>query len=283
MPKFKDMYREKKKKRKGVRLYPENPEGEESGASEGIKETADLVKSFAEKSGKSVAEVEKLWKEAKTKAKEEGHDEEYDYIVGIIKKMLSLNESVIDWLQTAIDGYVDLLDTGYTKYNKDINKAITYANKNTSAGKKAKELGLKKFKEQNKINEAYLEENLEDIKEYISYLMIAVAQFHIFHLFVTNGTQHEALGEFYKELQDEVDSLSEQVIAYYNIEEVDEYEAEIMLGYNEEKCRADIQEISDYTTDIIEMVDESENKSIVEELTEIQEACAKLMYKMNLS
>jgi len=222
MPKFKDMYREKKKKRKGVRLYPENPEGEESGASEGIKETADLVKSFAEKSGKSVAEVEKLWKEAKTKAKEEGHAEEYDYIVGILKKMLSLNE-------------------------------------------------------------AYLEENLEDIKEYISYLMIAVAQFHIFHLFVTNGTQHEALGEFYKELQDEVDSLSEQVIAYYNIEEVDEYEAEIMLGYNEEKCRADIQEISDYTTDIIEMVDESENKSIVEELTEIQEACAKLMYKMNLS
>lgn len=54
---------------------------------------ANIVKSFAEQTGKSEAEVEKLWKEAKKIAADNGHKEEYDYIVGILKKMLKLNES----------------------------------------------------------------------------------------------------------------------------------------------------------------------------------------------
>jgi len=53
-----------------------------------------IVKSFAKKSGKSVDEVEKLWSEAKSAAEKEGHKEDYNYIVGILKRMLSLNESM---------------------------------------------------------------------------------------------------------------------------------------------------------------------------------------------
>jgi hypothetical protein len=54
---------------------------------------ANTVKSFAEKTGKSVAEVEKLWDKAKEVASEAGETENFAYITGILKKMLGLNES----------------------------------------------------------------------------------------------------------------------------------------------------------------------------------------------
>lgn len=54
---------------------------------------ANIVKSFAEKTGKSVQEVEKLWDKAKELAADGGHKEDYNYIVGILKKMLKLNET----------------------------------------------------------------------------------------------------------------------------------------------------------------------------------------------
>jgi len=52
---------------------------------------ASVIKSFAEKSGKSVEEVEELWRKAKQAAEEQGHRDEYDYIVGILKKMLKMD------------------------------------------------------------------------------------------------------------------------------------------------------------------------------------------------
>lgn len=55
---------------------------------------ASIVTSFAEKTGKSVQEVEKLWDKAKEIAKEEGEPENYAYITGILKKMLKINESL---------------------------------------------------------------------------------------------------------------------------------------------------------------------------------------------
>ena len=49
-----------------------------------------VVKSFSKKTNKSVKEVEKLWHRAKELAAEQGHTEEYDYITGILKRMLKL-------------------------------------------------------------------------------------------------------------------------------------------------------------------------------------------------
>lgn len=61
---------------------------------------SNIVKSFAEKTGKSVAEVEDLWNQAKTSAKEQGEGDNFAYITGILKKMLKLNESFRDYLET---------------------------------------------------------------------------------------------------------------------------------------------------------------------------------------
>lgn len=60
-----------------------------------IVETAELVKSFASESGKTVAEVEKLWNKAKASAKKQGKTEDDDgffkLVVGILKKMLKID------------------------------------------------------------------------------------------------------------------------------------------------------------------------------------------------
>ena len=55
---------------------------------------ANIIKSFSKKSGKSEEEVESLWQKAKSIAKEANREEDYAYIVGILKNMLSINESI---------------------------------------------------------------------------------------------------------------------------------------------------------------------------------------------
>jgi hypothetical protein len=57
-------------------------------------ETNALISSFAEKTGKSVQEVEAAWNKAKDAAKEEGKEEDsenfYAYVVTILKSMLNI-------------------------------------------------------------------------------------------------------------------------------------------------------------------------------------------------
>ena len=56
---------------------------------------SNLIKSFAEKTGKTEQEVEKLWNKAKTIALEKMKETEegfYAYVTGILKKMLSIEE-----------------------------------------------------------------------------------------------------------------------------------------------------------------------------------------------
>jgi hypothetical protein len=59
-----------------------------------LVETAELVKAFAEKTGKSVQEVESAWDKAKSIAKQQGKKEDedgfYAYVVGILKRSLKI-------------------------------------------------------------------------------------------------------------------------------------------------------------------------------------------------
>ena len=54
---------------------------------------ATVIQSFSKKTGKSVEELEKLWKKAKKVAEEQGRKDDYAYIVGIFKKMLGIEEN----------------------------------------------------------------------------------------------------------------------------------------------------------------------------------------------
>lgn len=61
---------------------------------------SNVVKSFAQKTGKSEAEVDKLWNQAKAEADkkddlEKDSDRYYAYVTGILKKMLSIDENIM--------------------------------------------------------------------------------------------------------------------------------------------------------------------------------------------
>jgi hypothetical protein len=66
----------------------------------GIIMPSNTVKSFAEKSGKPVKEVERLWNKAKgivekQYSMDENDDNYYALVTGTLKKMLSIEESSI--------------------------------------------------------------------------------------------------------------------------------------------------------------------------------------------
>ena len=66
-----------------------------------------LIKSFAKKSGKSEDEVERLWNKAEDIVKKEyektkDDDSFYPILVGILKKMLKIEESSFDKLYSEI-------------------------------------------------------------------------------------------------------------------------------------------------------------------------------------
>lgn len=52
-----------------------------------------VIQSYADKTGKSVAELENLWDKAKKAAKEQDREEDYAYITGIFKNMVGVKES----------------------------------------------------------------------------------------------------------------------------------------------------------------------------------------------
>lgn len=53
-----------------------------------------VIQSFAKKSGKSEEEIEKIWDELKDQ-----YNDNYEAIVGTLKKILKINESFRNWLQ----------------------------------------------------------------------------------------------------------------------------------------------------------------------------------------
>jgi len=57
---------------------------------------AALVKSFAKKAGKTTKAVEKLWRKAKAQAKKQKRGGDYNYVVGILKRMLKIEQGTVE-------------------------------------------------------------------------------------------------------------------------------------------------------------------------------------------
>lgn len=83
---------------------------------------APLIKSFSKKSGKSEYEVEKIWDDLRNK-----YGEDYEKIVGILKKILKINESFREWL-TENTNFIKDIKEKYKDFFKTIN-IYEYSNK----------------------------------------------------------------------------------------------------------------------------------------------------------
>lgn len=83
---------------------------------------APLIKSFSKKSGKAEYEVEKIWDDLRNK-----YGEDYEKIVGILKKILKINESFREWL-TENTNFIKDIKEKYKEFFKTIN-IYEYSNK----------------------------------------------------------------------------------------------------------------------------------------------------------
>jgi Zn ribbon nucleic-acid-binding protein len=95
---------------------------------------ANIVKSFAEKTGKSESEVEKLWDKAKASVdKPESDPSYYPNVTSILKKMLGLNEGyecpncqrIDDFIVEGNAEYVECSHCGYIVTNDQLSTLKT--------------------------------------------------------------------------------------------------------------------------------------------------------------
>lgn len=70
-----------------------------------------IIKSFAKKTKKSISEIEKLYKSAEKEAVKMGMEDNYAYIIGILKNMLGIEESISTYkrYESIKDKYEEIL------------------------------------------------------------------------------------------------------------------------------------------------------------------------------
>lgn len=120
--------------------------------------------------------------------------------------------------------------------------------------------------------------NLETL---IPEIMNVISQTHIWHLLCTSGQKHMALGEFYTELQDEVDELAETYIGMGGtINSIEPFTPDVV--YTDSKVISYIKDFKEMVNMCISSTDKSEMRSIQEELIEIQELIYSFVYKFNM-
>ena len=88
---------------------------------------AQQLKSFAEKSGKSLKEVEKLWEQAKAIAKKEYADAKddkfYAIVTGILKNSLGLKEETfLDMVDSEMSNLSEMCGKKHMKEEDDMDK-----------------------------------------------------------------------------------------------------------------------------------------------------------------
>lgn len=113
----------------------------------------------------------------------------------------------------------------------------------------------------------------------ITYAMYMIAQTHVWHLLCPSGQKHMALGEFYSELQDEVDELAERFVAQGGI--LQTVDKAIVASYDEYEIMQQCQEFRNMVTSCID--ERPSMKSIVDGVVDLQEVIDNKLYKFKLN
>jgi len=164
-------------------------------------------------------------------------------------------------IKAAKKGECEILDKELTDLHKERKiSSKEFSELEAQIGRKMRMLG-----------EEVQEINSNTISYIIPKTMAMIAQTHLWHLLIKSGQKHTALGEFYEELQDELDELSERYIAQGGIidsqqfvldtdtsvilERVDNYRKEISACISELTSNAEMASILDGVIDLQECID----------------------------
>lgn len=131
------------------------------------------------------------------------------------------------------------------------------------------------------LNEAIDEINEFGLGYFITYSIFMVGQSHVWHLLCPNGQKHTALGEFYNELQSEVDELAERFITQGG--KLENIDRGIIAQYDEYSVIQEFENFRSYVSGCIGAIGVSSTMaSIVDGLTDIQEVIDSKLYKFKL-
>ena len=269
--------------------------------SENCDEAANVVKSFAEKSGKTEAEVEKMWDEAKASAEKEGKAEDYAYITGILKKMLKIDESIN---QEMIQSLAQKTGKTTEEIESQWLEAEKIADEQGRDAEPDYVVGI--LKRMLKINEATKKKLMEDAGEayedidwdadyeedfdcepvkLVAFNALGMSlQGHLYHLNTVSYAQHMALKEFYEEMEDLSDELIENILSMgYDFT----MNGEVMKSYTfqltNETMEQTIRAFRDIVSTGLDATADSDHLGLNDVMIDMQKAVDGLLYKFTLS
>lgn len=127
-------------------------------------------------------------------------------------------------------------------------------------------------------------DNQTTVLDFVIYSLNVVSQFHLYHFLTKDAQRHDAIGEFYNGLNDEIDSFTE-----YFLGENDVYVVSSPLSTRLEtdptlpNILDSIESYNQYVLKIREMLDTNTEGSLVDSLDDIKELISKLKYKLKMS
>lgn len=117
---------------------------------------------------------------------------------------------------------------------------------------------------------------------YISHSLFVIAQTHIFHWLTKSGQEHEAIGEFYEELQNALDAFTERFIGKYGDLPTDSDNVTFYFEYSTEDLLYLLEEYDDLTSQVIDEFDPVDDASIIDSLVDVKELIDQLRFKLRL-
>lgn len=132
--------------------------------------------------------------------------------------------------------------------------------------------------------EAYNEDvqgiNETGVGAVITTTLAMIAQAHAWHLLVKSGQKHTALGEFYEELQDEVDELAERFIAQGG--QLQAVQGTITVDADYGLILSSVAALRDQVSRCAAATVSPEMASILDGVVDIQECIDSFVYKFKL-
>ena len=128
-------------------------------------------------------------------------------------------------------------------------------------------------------------DNQLTVLDFMIYSLNTVSQFHLYHFLTKDAQRHEALGEFYNNLNDEIDSFTEYFLGENDI--YGNVSAPLMFRFETDpsltNILSSIESYDSYVLKIRGILDPIKEGSLIDAIDDIKELISKLKYKLKMS
>lgn len=128
-------------------------------------------------------------------------------------------------------------------------------------------------------------DNQLTVLDFMIYSLNTISQFHLYHFLTKDAHRHDALGEFYNNLNDEIDSFTEYFLGENDI--YGNVSAPLMFRFETDpsltNILSSIESYDSYVLKIRGILDPIKDGSLIDAIDDIKELISKLKYKLKMS